>query len=329
MTAERTTKFGRGRGRAIALLAMTALMSGFLVTMTTNAQATVANDGYTTATQIGPSGQLTGDTSASDTGEMWYSHVAEGSGDATVTLSAGPSPECNPGWVNLGLHVYQPVPSSDPQEIDVTYADWSSAWFDWCGGTTGPAFADETITFPMAAGGTYYIAIKSGSDGPFTMTWNFPGGTPVGLFSQLQAALDNPSLPATDHHVRGAEKHLAQALDARLWDATGAALAVPKGERVFDRVREAADQLDHFTSTDPTALQARDDAVAKLWAIAQQLASDAVGKAAGTPGARPHGIEAAQRELQTASLRWDKNHNDAFEHLKQAWKHAEAAIKNV
>jgi probable HAF family extracellular repeat protein len=151
------------------------------------------------------------------------------------------------------------------------------------------------------------------------------GSTHAALFSapppydRVKEVAD--ALPATPKPFADAKARLAEALDPALWNARGTELSDPSGMHFFDRVKQAVDRLDKVANS----AEAR-AAVEELWAVAEEVATEAVDDAAATPGAGATEVERAQRHLASAGERWATNHSDAFEGLKQAWRTAEGAV---
>ena len=203
------------------------------------------------------------------------------------------------------------IPTADTWEWDGT------TWTKAVTATSPSARQEDLMAYDSAR---QEMVLFGGRDratnGLLNDTWIRSGPT---LSGTARVGQIRDGLPTTAGPFRDARKKLDEALKPNLWSSDGTELAVPKGQAFFDKVRDAVDRLRHLRGND-TAQQATTD----LWNVALQLTNDAIAHA---QGGNPREVSAALKERDKAIAQWAGGHDDAFDHLKQAWKHAENALK--
>lgn len=237
-----------------------------------------------------------------------------------------------PGSVLTG----DPIELSLTSPSDPSTAD-TSAGFDYafdCGGGYGPFGSDNSVSCPTGSPGNVTVKGKlRDKDGGVS---EYTGTVTVGsLRSGKQAVRDDLAAfstgnPSADAKVAKAVAKLDASLAPALWGPDGIRLDPKNGQKVFDREREAIDELKKINPP-PFAVSG---AIGSLREIDRKLAKRAIDDVVIPATGKPGEIKAAQKELEKANEDYAKGNaaadpGQAVDRFKQAWEHAQAAITHA
>ena len=130
------------------------------------------------------------------------------------------------------------------------------------------------------------------------------------------------------HKLDEAIDHLTKSLDPSL--RSGGVPDSKHGEKVFSEEKDAVNKLVELIKDKKSNIP---DAtllgfINRLVAADHALAKAAINQATSTPGAKPEQLKDASKEFDKAyQLFLDGKYVDAIEHYKNAWQHAQEAVK--
>jgi hypothetical protein len=129
----------------------------------------------------------------------------------------------------------------------------------------------------------------------------------------------------TDKRIAQAIKKLQNSLDANLWltDST----LTPKGSKEFSRTKKATKEMMKIVKQTPTAASSYQPLIDNVVEAQRLLAQIALDQAI-AEGGHVKQIDQSQKEMVKAQQELAKGRPDqAIEHNKKAWQHAQAAIQ--
>lgn len=124
--------------------------------------------------------------------------------------------------------------------------------------------------------------------------------------------------------------HLTKSLDPTLW-VDGAHINPKRGDRVFNEEKDAVAKLvelikDKKSTLTASQLAMLQDFINRLVNADRSLASIAISDAA---GGKPKQLQEANRELAKGDILSTSKYADAIEHYRNAWQHAQEAVKPI